>query len=260
MEQIKKCCKNPKIFLIFIGMLLVAAIVIVALVRERIVNPNLNQVTVNGEGKISYQPDIATITLGVQVDKATTAEEALRLLDEKMKGIIAAVKTAGIAEGDIKTKTFSLSPQYDFKDGVSTVSGYVANQQLEIKARGIDKNSEIVSQAVAAANGAGVNQILSVSFDVSSLNDLKQQARIEAIKDARSKASALAKAAGVKKLKKVVGWYENVVQSPDAQNDYGYGGMGAEKATLSSRPSVAPQVPSGNQEIIINVGVNYEVD
>jgi uncharacterized protein YggE len=260
-EKIKKCCcGDPKIILIFMGMLLVATIVIIALVRERIVNPNLNQVTVNGEGKISYQPDIATITLGVQIDKAATAEEALRLLDEKMKGIIAAVKTAGIAEGDIKTKAFSLSPQYDFKDGASTVSGYAANQQLEIKARGIDKNSEIVSQAVAAANGAGVNQILSVSFDVSSLNDLKQQARIEAIKDARSKASALAKAAGVKKLKKVIGWYENVVQSPDVQNDYGYGGMASEKATLSARPSVAPQVPSGNQEIIINVGVNYEVD
>lgn len=255
----ESCCKDwrsPKMILIFVGMLLIAGIVIVALVREKIVNPNLNQVTVNGEGKVSYQPDIATITLGVQIDKAANAEEALRLLNEKMQNIISAVKAAGIAEEDIKTKTFALSPQYEYKDGTSRVSGYGANQQLEIKAQNIIENSAIVSQSVSAANRAGANQILGVSFDVASLNDLKQQARIKAIEDARSKAGALAKAAGVKKLKKIVGWYENVVQSPDIQAGYGYGG--SEKALSSAQ--VAPQMPSGNQEIIINVGVNYQVD
>ncbi len=259
-EQIKNYCANPKNILIFIGMLLVAAIVIVAMIREKIVNPNLNQVTVNGEGRISYQPDIATITLGVQIDKAASAEEALKLLDEKMKNITAAIKTVGIADEDVKTKNFSLSPQYEFKDGSSKVSGYGANQQLEIKVEEVDKNSGIVGRVVAAANGAGVNQILGVVFDVSSLNDLKQQARIKAIEDARSKADALAKAAGIKKLKKVIGWYENIVQSPDIQSDYGYGGMANEKSVLNSRSTIAPSVPSGNQEIIINIGVNYQVN
>ncbi len=259
--QIKEECwknwKNPKMILVLIGMLLIAGVVIVALIREKIVNPNLNQVTVNGEGKISYQPDIAIVNLGVQIDKAATAEEALRLLDEKMKGIIAAVKISGVADENVKTKTFSLYPQYEYKDGASKVFGYGANQQLEVKVQDIDKNSGSLSQVISAANGAGANQILNVNFDISSLNDLKQQARIKAIEDARSKANALAKAAGVKKLKKVVGWYENVVQSPDIQAGYGYGGM--EKSLSSSMPA-APQVPSGNQEIIINVGVNYQVD
>lgn len=260
-SNLKNCCKDSKAFLIFVGMLLIAGIIIVALVRERIVNPNMNQVTVYGEGKISYQADIAVITLGVQIDKAATPEEAMKLLNDKMKGIISAVKAVGIADADIKTKAFSLNPQYDFNDGVSKVSGYNANQQLEIKARDIDKNSEIASQVVAAANGAGANQVLSVSFDVSSLNNLKQQARIKAIEDARSKAQGLAKAAGIKRLKKVVGWHESLVQSPDMQNDYGFGGSTvSEKSTMSARPSIAPQIPSGNQEIIVNVGVNYEVD
>ena len=257
------CCKNwksPRVIMIFIGMILIAGIVVVALVREKIVNSDSNQVTVNGEGKVEYQPDIANIILGAQIDKATTAEEALRLLNEKMNKAIDAIKATGISEGDIKTKTYSLSPQYDYKDGVSSVSGYGANQQLEIKAKDIDQNPGIVSQVVSAASGAGVNQVVDINFEVSNLNDLKQQARIIAIEDARSKAEALARAAGIKKLKKVVSWYENIIQSPDMQNtDSGYGG-GPTNAALSSKAVVAPQIPSGNQEIVIDMGVNYEVE
>jgi hypothetical protein len=258
----ESCCKNwrsPNIILIFIGMILVAGVVIIALIREKIVNPNLNQVTVNGEGKVSYQPDIAAVTLGVQVDKAVTAEVALKQLNEKINKAIDELGTIGISKENIKTKNYSLNPQYDYRDGTSTISGYSANQQLEIKVEGIDKNIELVGNVISAASRVGINQVSGVSFDVASLNDLKQQARIKAIEDARGKANSLAKAAGVKRLKKVIGWYENVVKSPDMQNgDYGYGGMG-EKA-LSSVSSAPAQVPSGTQEIIINVGVNYQVD
>jgi uncharacterized protein YggE len=114
---------------------------------------------------------------------------------------------------------------------------------------------------ISTASSFGINQVVGVSFDVSNLGNLKQQARIKAIEDARSKAQDLAKAAGVKRLKKVVGWYENIVKSPDMQNsDYGYGGMEG-KAVMSSAPAASSaQVPSGTQEIIINVGVNYQVD
>ena len=51
-----------------------------------------------------------------------------------------------------------------------------------------------------------------------------------------------------------------MVQSPDMQNtDSGYGGMGSPTA-MNSKAVAAPQIPSGNQEIIISVGVNYEVE
>jgi uncharacterized protein YggE len=258
--SIKSCCKNPKIIMVFVGMILLAGIIIVSIIRDRIVNPNMNQVTINGEGKVSYQPDTANIVLGTQIDKAPTAEEALRLLNEKINKTVEAVKALGVEEGDIKTKNYSLLPQYDYRDGISTVAGYGASQQLEIKARGADKKTGIVSQIVSAASSAGINQVIGISFETSSLNDLKQQARILAIEDAKSKAGALARAAGIRRLGKVTGWYENVIQSPDMQVGYGLGGMGAgEKDMLSSRPVAVPQIPSGNQEIVISVGLNYEV-
>ena len=123
-----------------------------------------------------------------------------------------------------------------------------------MKVEGVDKDPELAGRVVSAANGAGVNNISGIDFNVSSLGDLKQQARIKAITDAKSKANDLFKAAGVKPGK-ITSWYENTITTPDSQNNYGYGMGGAEGA-----PKAAPaQVPSGTQEIVIEVGVNYEV-
>lgn len=249
--------KSPKFAIKVLGMVLLAGIIIVSIVRDRIVNVSENQVTVAGQGKVVYISDTAIANLGVQIDKAATAEDALRQLNEKMSKVIAAVKTAGIAEENITTQNYSLSPQYDARDGVAAVSGYNANQQLTVKVSGVDKDKEILNRVVSEAGKAGANQVLGIKFDVSNLSDLKQEARLKAVKDAKSKSGAMAQAAGVK-LKKVVGWYENIIQSPDAQGSaYGYGAGGMGGAQESAAP--APQIPQGTQEIIIEIDLNYEV-
>lgn len=253
------CHKHGKKIILVLGMVLLFTIVIVSILRERIVSDNQNQTIIYGQGKVAYIPDTATIILGMQVDKAGTAEEALNQMNEKIGKIITAVKAEGVEEKDIQTSMYSLYPQYDYTDGKSRVAGYNANQQLTIKARGVDKNQDLSSKVIAAANGAGANQIISVNFSVSSVSDLKQKARILAIQDARSKSEALFKAAGMKR-QKVIGWFENMVQSPDspAYGNSGYGIGGGETAMAKTAP--APQVPSGTQEIIIEIGVNYKAN
>lgn len=64
----------------------------------------------------------------------------------------------------------------------------------------------------------------------------------------------LAESAGVR-LKEVTGWYENVVSPMPYYNtaDYGKGGMGAGGATVS------PQTPAGDREVIIEIGVTYNI-
>jgi uncharacterized protein YggE len=263
MEQetkITDCCqwKNHKHLLIIIAIFLLAAVSVISILRERIVRDNSNLVTVNGQGKIAYQSDIAIVKIGVQVDKVIKAEEALNKLNEKMNAIISSAKNLGIPEEDIQTQNYSLYPNYEYRPetGNSSIpSGYNANQQVAIKVRNIDKNPELSGKVIEEANKAGANQIIGVTFDVSNLDELKQKARIEAIKDARLKSTGLAKAAGVKNLGKVVSWYENVIVSPDAQRtDYGMGGNGEKSIS-----SAIPQIPGGTEEIIIEMGLNYRV-
>lgn len=248
--------KSPKFILKLVGIILLAGIVIVSIIRDRIVNNPQYQVSVSGQGKVTYNADIAIITLGVQVDKVRTAEDALKQLNDKMNKIIEAIKKSGIKDENIKTENYTLSPQYDLISGISKVTGYNANQQLSVKVEGIDKNQNLVSNTIKAASAAGANQITGVKFDVSNLNNLKQEARLKAIADAKSKSSSIAQAAGVK-LKKVIGWYENIIKAPDTTFPYYGYGLGGGGEGGGGVP--APQIPSGSQEIIIEINLNYEV-
>ncbi|MFH0969397.1 MAG: SIMPL domain-containing protein [Patescibacteria group bacterium] len=263
MEQensINQCqWKTPKNILIFSSVILLSAIIIVSILRERIVQDSNDITTITGRGKVSYQPDIAVITLGVQIDKSPTAGEALNQLNNSMLKIIDSAKALGISEEDIQTQSYSLYPHYDYQiqsGGNAVPSGYDANQQVSIKVKEVNKNPNSVGNVIENASSAGANQVVGVAFDISNLEEMKQKARIEAITDARQKSGALAKAAGIRKLGKVVSWYENIIKSPDIQNsNYGLGVGGAEKSSAST----AAQINSGTEEIIIEVGLNYRI-
>ncbi len=245
--------RNPKIILILIGMLLITGIVVVSILRDRIVNQNQWQVSVMGQGKVSYQPDIAIVNLGVQVERVSTAESALSQLNKKMASVLKAIEELGIAAEDIQTQNFTVFSQYDYIDQVSVLAGYNANQQLSVKVKELDKNPDLVSNIIIKASAAGANQVNGVSFNVSNLESLKDQARIKALEDARRKAASLASAAGVK-LKKVVGWWENLVQAPGIATPYSYDGKGGAGGGTTSGT-----IPTGQQEIIIEIGLNYQV-
>ena len=245
--------RQPKFWLMLIGLILLAGIIVISILRDKIVNNSFRQVTINGQGKIAYVPDLAIVTLGVQIDKAARAEDALDQLNAKMENIIKKVKELGILENDIQTQNYSLYPQYDYKDNISTVSGYNANQQLVIKVTNYDKDPGRLNKVIAAASKAGANQVAGLTFDSSILNELKQKARVEAIKDAKNKSGELAAAAGVE-LKEIGGWWENTIQPlPYSSYADGKGGMGA------SGGAIDPQITVGSREIIVEVGVTYNL-
>lgn len=257
-EVKSSCCsgQTPKIIVLIVGMVLLASIIVVAILRDRIVNQPQYQVSVVGQGKVSYQPDVANVTIGVQIDKVAKADEALKQLNDKMNGIINALKTAGIKDENLNTQNYSLAPQYDYVNNVSSLAGYNANEQLIVKVDGIKADPSLVGKIVEAASKAGANQIVGITYDVSNLENLKQQARIGAISDAKSKAKVLARAAGIR-LGDIVGWWENLVQAPGVSPVYydskssgsGMGGGGNAGSSL----------PNGNQEIVIEINVSYRI-
>lgn len=248
------CHSKGKVAIVIVGLLLLATIVVAAILRDRLVSQQYRQVTVTGQGRVSYSPDVAVVTLGVQIDKAAKAEEALNQLNAKIDGIIKAVKALGITDDDLQTQNYSLYPQYDYKDNISAVAGYNANEQIVIKVTGYDKDQNRLSQVIAAASKAGANQVNSLSFDASNLNELKQEARIEAIQDARAKSTALAEAAGVE-IKSIASWYENMINPVPTYVDYSYYGKGG----MTNDQAATAQTPSGSREVVIEIGVNYNI-
>lgn len=151
-------------------------------------------VTVTGEATVAVAPDTAVIRIGV-TSQGMTARDASEANAKQMTGVLAAIKDNGIADRDVQTSRLSLQPQYDpNKSGTARLLGFQVTNQVTIKIRDIDKLPAILDRAIAA----GANEMSGIEFIVSEQSKLLDQARNDAIADARRKAELYAHAAGVK--------------------------------------------------------------
>ncbi len=242
--------------MVILGMVLLAGIITMAILRDRFVNQPYREVSITGTGKVAYTPDIARVTLGVHADRPT-AQAALSDIDTIINKVMPAVEELGISRDKISTQNLSVYPQYYYPEGgPSKISSYSADQQLTIEITLASSSPDLVGKVIQAASAQGANQVQSVTFDVSNLTDLKQQATMIALEDARGRAKELAKAAGVK-LGDVHGWWANQISVPGQPMPYydGYGGKGGEM--MESRGGMS--VPAGTSELVIEVNLNYGV-
>lgn len=249
MEESMNKYGNKGFILKVLVLLLLAGIVVVAIIRDRIVSNQQWTVQVPGEARITYTPDVAKVTMGVQVDRVADAGQALKELNEKIDKIVKAVKEQGIADADIKTENYNLNPMTDYIDGRPVTSGYSANEQLLITIRDIKDNTR-VGKIITAATSAGVNQVNNVSFELSDMSKIKQEGRIKAILDAKAKAKDISSKAGVK-LGRIVGWWENY--PTPYYGEKGGVGMGGGVVTDTAN------VPTGSYEYVVEVNLNYLV-
>lgn len=247
--NVQQSWKNPAQVLKLAGLLFLFLIVLAAIFRDRFINQPSWQVSAAGRAEIEYMPDTAKVNIGVQIDKVYAADVALERLDEKIKQVMDNILALGIEKKDIQTENYSVYPQYDYIDNRSVLSGYSANQQLVVTVHDLSEDKDLVSKVIKASTEAGVNQINGVNFESSNLEELKQEARVKAIADAKNKAAELAAASGVK-LDRIVGWWENFIQSPDVYYGYydGKGGAGGGAA-----------MPSGSYQLVVEMNLNYKI-
>ena len=151
-------------------------------------------ISVSGEANVSVAPDLAQIDAGVAND-AKTAKEASDANNAAMGKVMLALKGAGIAEKDYQTSRLSLQPQYgqNKSTGASPVVGFRASNRVTVKIRDVTKVASIIDTLV----GAGANDIGNISFEVTQASKLLDDAREQAVADARRKAEIYAKATGV---------------------------------------------------------------
>jgi uncharacterized protein YggE len=161
--------------------------------------------TATGEGLVLAVPDIAIVTMGVLSD-AKTAGEALAANNVEMTKVIDAIKAAGVAEKDVGTSDFSVSPLYQQQpardDGTETpprIVGYRVSNTVRVVIRDFAKSGEILDKVVSA----GANQVNSINFDLSDRVTPADQALREAIAAATRKATLMADAAGVRLVRVV---------------------------------------------------------
>lgn len=151
-------------------------------------------ISVTGEATVSAAPELAQIDAGV-TSEAKTAREASEANNAAMGKVLQALKGAGIAEKDFQTSRLSLQPQSapNRPGGPSAIAGYRASNRVTIRLRDVTKLANVIDTLV----GAGANDIGGINFMVSNASKLLDEAREQAVADARRKAEIYAKAAGV---------------------------------------------------------------
>jgi uncharacterized protein YggE len=150
-------------------------------------------ITVMAQGEVSAEPDLAMITIGVET-RASTAGLAAEENADRMADVMDALQQMEIAEEDIQTVNYSIQPEIDWDNDEQRVIGYVVSNSVRVKMRDMDGVGDVLD----AVTEAGANNVYGIQFTFDDPSALQEQARTEAMAEARKKAEALAETAGVR--------------------------------------------------------------
>ena len=148
---------------------------------------------VHGSGTVYGEPDVAVLTLGVDVAKPDV-KEALASADRNMQAVRQAFVAGGVPTKDIRTAAFNVWRE-DIRDRNGTVTGerYHVVHSYQVTVRDLGQLGELLGAAV----DAGANNIQGIQFRIQDPAALRVQARDAAMRDARKQAEQLATLAGV---------------------------------------------------------------
>lgn len=195
--------------------------------------------TVVGFGEAYATPDVAKIDFAVKTESKDLAES-----QKNNSTLIATIKNElvrfNIDAKDIKTIRYNISPEYDyFPARQPRLRGYSTYHSLKITVRQLEDADTIV-QTLGAA---GITEISQVQFTVDDTMETQNEAREEAIAEAKEKATQLASLSGAK-LGKILSIEESASQPnwpyPRALDGFGGGQaeVGLEEGSISITSTV----------------------
>lgn len=195
----------------------------------------------DGAGTVSVRPDTAFISAGVDA-QAPTAGAAQKSVAAQAAKLIAKAKALGVPDKDINTGGYNIGPVYS--PDSRSITGYQASEQIELKWHTVDSTGAVLD---ALVQDGGATRI-GVSFGLNDYSGPQAQARTLAIADARDKAQAMAKAAGIQ-----LGTVLRIVDSTTG------GRPPVDYAPAAMQTGAGTQVPVGQLDITVTVEVDFSI-
>jgi uncharacterized protein YggE len=211
------------------------------------------RIAVQGRASVEAVPDLATISVGV-TSRAPQATAALDANSAAAGRIIDYAKRFGVAPGDIRTSAVTLAEAFKNRrtpDGtfLQEPDGYTAGNTVAIRLRDLARMGIFLREVLE--NGA--NRVSGVQFGLADPEKIGDEARKEAVEDARRKATLLAGSSGAR-LGRVV----SISYPPRVE----YRPMADGAADLPRRRGLMASVPieAGVIEIAAEVDVTWELE
>lgn len=219
--------------------------------------PVHNTISVSGEGEAFAVPDVATFTFSVTEEELVVAE-AQQLTSRKVDSALEFLRGQGVAEKDIKTVSYNIYPRYEFErivcitypcpEGKRALAGYEVSQTIEVKVRALAGAGTLLG----GLGEIGVTNVSGLAFSVDDEEAIQREAREKAIVQAKEKGKQLAADLGVR-LMRIVSFNESggpVYFRTYAAEAFGKGGADV---------AAVPEVPVGENRIVSNVTITYEI-
>jgi len=205
--------------------------------------------SISVRGQASQIPDVAVLSVGVTTE-AADSNIALRENAQKMTRVLAAVKTAGIAEADAQTSHIRLNPHYQYNnDRQPRITGYQASNTLTIKVRDVGNLGRLLD----ALATQGANQINGPFFQIDKPDPIYDQARKNALEMAQARAALYAQALGLR-VRRIVSFSEGSSRGVEPQEMMVMAQM--RSATVAD---AATPVSAGELNLSVNLDVVFEL-
>lgn len=153
-------------------------------------------IPVTGEGRATGRPDVAYMSFSVTT-RAEAVSTAFNQVQDATDRAIQAIEAAGVDAADITTTDFSIYPEneYNPETGEAKFLGYRVRNSVVVKLRALDKAGALVNQIVTI--GGNLVEFSAVNFAIDDRTPLQQEAREEALADAKAKAEQTAEGMGL---------------------------------------------------------------
>jgi uncharacterized protein YggE len=212
-----------------------------------------NSITVAGKGELMVKPDVANISFSITAEDMDVSK-ASDVVNKKIAEVVANLKANGVSEKDIKTTDYNIYPRYDYlKDtsmyysGKQVLAAYVVTQGIELKIRDLSKTGKIITEL----GKLKVTNMSGLTFTNDKYDDLVKQARETAIVQARAEAKKLAKSLDVD--------LGEIISFSDNNNSPTYYARDMMKVSAAGMAPQEAVIPTGENKIVSNVSITYEI-
>lgn len=162
--------------------------------------------TVSETGMISYAPDTAFVTFGLETASKSLAE-AQRRNSTIMSKVTERLRDLQIDKERMQTSSFSVSPHYrppsnrptDVPPSSPEIIGYVVSNMVTVEIRALDKVGTVIEEVLKA----GANTFHGLHWGLRDEQAVRLSALKQAAAKAREKAAVLSDALGVKLVRVV---------------------------------------------------------
>jgi uncharacterized protein len=204
---------------------------------------------VTGQGEVSAAPDIAILSLGIEAEDESVAK-ARDLASVAMNEVMDALLAAGIVEKDIQTQYFSIqqTTRWDGDKQENIVTGYSVTNTVTVTIRNIDNVGTVIDSVADA--GGDLTRVNNISFSIDEPAAYYEEARKEAMENAKDIAEQLAELSGVS-LGNVNYISESSYYAPVATRA---GGLAYDEAA-----GYSTKINPGELDISISIQVSYDI-